>query len=90
MVNVNQFSGNSDNEMIENAIKNKQKDGIVVLPPRESDVDPERDFWLLDRAILLPENTTFILQNCKVKLSDKCRDNFFRTAKKGVTNSLSG
>ena len=84
MVNVNNYKGLTDNEIIENAIKNKQKDGIVIIPPRENDIEPERDFWLLDRAILIPENTTVILQNCKIKLSDKCRDNFFRTANCGL------
>ena len=84
MNNVNDYRGMTDNEVIENAIKNKQKDGIVVIPPRKSDIDSERDFWLLDRAILIPENTTIILQNCKIKLSDKCRDNFFRTANCGI------
>jgi hypothetical protein len=49
-----------------------------------SDIEPERDWWLLDRAILLPENTTILLQNCRIKLSDKCRDNFFRSANCGL------
>lgn len=84
MINVNEYSGLTDNETIENAIKNKEKDGIVIISPRESDTEPDRDYWLLDRAILIPENTTIILQNCKIKLSDKCRDNFFRTANCGL------
>ena len=84
MINVNEYTGLTDNEMIEAAIADKQKDGIVVIPPRESAIESERDFWLLDRAILIPENTTIILQNCKIKLSDKCRDNFFRTANCGL------
>ena len=40
--------------------------------------------WLLDRAILIPENTTVIIRGCKIKLSDRCRDNFFRTANCGI------
>jgi len=84
MVNVNDYNGFTDNEIIENAIKNKQKDGIVIIAPRDNVNEPERDFWLLDRAILIPENTTIVLQNCKIKLSDKCRDNFFRTANCGL------
>ena len=83
MVNVNDFYGLCDNEKIEKAIASRGVDGIVVIPPRESDIDPERDYWLLDRAILLPENTTVVLQNCRIKLSDRCRDNFFRTANCG-------
>lgn len=84
MVNVNDYKGLTDNDVIDEAIKNKQKDGIVIIPPRESEIEPERDWWLLDRAVLIPENTTVILQNCKIKLSDKCRDNFFRTANCGL------
>lgn len=84
MVNVNDFKGKNDSETIENAIIGRGKDGIVIIPPRISDIEPERDWWLLDRAILLPENTLVIMQNCKIKLSDKCRDNFFRTANCGI------
>lgn len=84
MINANDFKGRTDNEVIENAIRSKHADGIVVIPPRVSDVEPERTFWLLDRAILLPENTTVILQNCTIKLSDRCRDNFFRSANCGL------
>ena len=84
MINVNDFKGTNDNEVIENAIQNRGDDGMVLIPPRCSNTEPERNWWSLDRAILLPENTTIILRNCKIKLSDKCRDNFFRTANCGI------
>lgn len=84
MINVNDFNGHNDNEIIENAINNKDSDGIILIPPRASENDPERSMWILDRAILVPENTTIVLENCKIKLSDKCRDNFFRTANCGM------
>ena len=84
MINVNDFKGLNDNEIIENAIKNKGNDGIIVIPSRVSDIEPDRNWWLLDRAILISENTTIVLVNCKIKLSDKCRDNFFRTANCGT------
>lgn len=84
MINVNDFKGSTDNEIIENAIKNRDSDGTVLIPPRDSDIEPKRNWWSLDRAILIPENTTIILRNCKIKLSDKCRDNFFRTANCGM------
>ncbi|MBR4941573.1 MAG: hypothetical protein IKZ19_06190, partial [Clostridia bacterium] len=83
MVNVNDFCCSTDNETIEKAIAGRGVDGIVVIPPRVSEIEPERNYWLLDRAILLPENTTVVLQSCKIKLSDRCRDNFFRTANCG-------
>ncbi len=84
MICVNDFRGLTDNETIERAMANRTADGIVVIPPRESDIEPERRMWLLDRAILVPENTTVLLQNCTIKLSDRCRDNFFRSANCGI------
>ncbi len=83
MVNANDYRGTADSDTLQRAVENRTADGIVLIPPRESDIEPERAYWLIDRAILLPENTTVILQNCTIKLSDKCRDNFFRTANCG-------
>ena len=83
MVNANEFHGATDSETLELAIRNRDPDGVVVIPPRRSDIDPERTAWLIDRAVLLPENTTVLLRNCRIKLSDQCRDNFFRTANCG-------
>ena len=84
MIDVNDFRALTDNETIERAMRSRTADGIVIIPPRESDVEPERREWLLDRAILIPENTTVILRNCTIKLSDRCRDNFFRSANCGL------
>lgn len=84
MIYVNDFYAVSDSDRFDLAMQNRTADGIVLIPPRVSDVEPERDWWLIDRAILIPENTTVILQNCKIKLSDRCRDNFFRTANCGL------
>ncbi len=69
----------TDSDIIEEII-NGCENGIAEIPRRKCDNDPERNYWLIDRAILIPENTTVILKNCKIKLSDKCRDNFFRSA----------
>lgn len=82
MVIANNFTGANDSEILNNAVQNRGADGIVVIPPRQ--IDETRDYWLLDSAVLLPENTTVILQNAKIKLSDRCRDNFFRTANCGL------
>ena len=83
MGNVNSYAGSSDNEQIEAAIRDR-KSGPVVISARISEREPERNWWLLDRAVLLPENTTVIIENCKIKLSDSCRDNFFRSANCGL------
>ena len=84
MVYVNDFISNNDNDTIQAAIENRGADGIVVIGPRSCEKEPERDYRLLDKAILLPENTTVILQNCTIKLSDKYRNNFFRSANCGM------
>ena len=84
MVNANNYSGICDSDMLEAAIADRTADGIVLIPPRACKNEPERDYWLIDRAILIPENTTVILQNATIKLSDKCRDNFFRSANCGL------
>lgn len=62
MTNVNDFKGLTDSDVLDNAMANIGNDRIVVIPPRISDIEPERNWWLIDRAILLPENTTVILQ----------------------------
>ena len=83
MKTANDYPGLTDNERIEAAIR-ECEGNTVVIPQRVSKIEPERTWWLLDRAILLPSNTTVILQDCKIKLSDKCRDNFFRSANCGL------
>ena len=83
MIDVNTFPGLTDSDVLDNAFQNIGADGIVVIPPRCRDTEPERTYWLIDRAILIPENTTVILRNCRIKLSDRCRDNFFRSANCG-------
>lgn len=84
MINVNDFKGKTDSDIIENAIANLDSERVLVIPPRASNVEAWRTYWLIDRAILVPENTTIILRNCKIKLSDNCRDNFFRSANCGM------
>ena len=74
----NNFSG-SDIEKINAAVlAAKDEDGIVRIGRRKS--NDGRNFWLIDSAILLPENTTLIISNTKIKLSDISRDNFVRSA----------
>ena len=76
----NHFSGN-DVERINQAIAAAGKrNGLVRIFPRKPDSVSSRNYWLLDSAILIPGNTTLILENCRLKLSDRCRDNFIRSA----------
>lgn len=46
--------------------------------------DGARDIWLLDSAILVPGDTYLELENCHIKLSDRCRDNMIRSANCGA------
>ncbi len=75
----------SDSERIARALDAASKSGgLVRIPPRVPDEVADRTFWLLDSAILLPANTTLLLENCVLKLSDSCRDNFIRSANCGA------
>ena len=70
MKTANDYQGLTDNERIEAAIREREGN-IVIIPQRKSNIEPERTWWLLDRAILLPSDTTVILENCRIKLSDE-------------------
>lgn len=44
MLNTNDYCGKTDSETLESAIRSCTADGIVVIPPRVSDVEPERTY----------------------------------------------
>ena len=80
----NDYEG-SDSERIALAVQAApHRGGVVRIPPRKPDAISDRTYWLLDTAILLPSDTTLILEDCDLKLSDACRDNFIRTANCGL------
>jgi hypothetical protein len=87
-VTPNEFTG-SDAERINRAIEAAAAAGDRVVIPRvnRSGTAP-REVWLLDSAILLRSNTTLELDNCRIKLSDRCRDNLMRSVNcgHGITN----
>ena len=83
-IDPNDFHG-SDIEKINAAIQfSAGNGGVVRIPQRKADETSDRNYWLIDSAILLPANTTVILANCRIKLSNICRDNFFRSANCGI------
>ena len=63
MIDANTFPGLTDSEVLDNAFSNIGPDGIVVIPPRCRETGPERNYWLIDRAIRSPENPTVSLRN---------------------------
>src|SRR5690606_16005581 len=85
-VTPNEFYG-TDSQRINQAIASAVQHGCIVRIPRiNQHVAPNQpeDLWLLDEAILLPSNITVELHDCNIKLSDHCRDNFFRSANCGI------
>jgi len=80
-ITPNQFKG-TDIQRIQSAIDAaKGTTNKIIIPSKN---DNGTNVWLLDSAILLPGNMTVILNNCTLKLSDKCRDNMFRSDNVGV------
>ncbi len=84
VVTPNDFAG-TDSERINRAIEAASESGARVVIPRVNLRGREkREVWLLDSAILLRDNTILELDNCHVKLSDRCRDNMIRSANCGI------
>ncbi len=84
-ITPNQFEG-SDTERILLAIEAaKGTTNKILIPSRNANGTNK---WLLDSAILLPSNMTVILDNCTIQLSDRCRDNMFRSDNvgRGIVN----
>jgi hypothetical protein len=82
-VSPNDFEG-TDVERINQAIKAAAGRGRVVIPHTNLCKGQPHDVWLLDSAILLQSNTTLELDNCRIKLSDRCRDNLIRSGNCGL------
>lgn len=79
----NMYPTGTQTERIQRAINEaKQRTGKVVIP--KYDAIEKTTVWLIDQAILLPGDFELELNNCKIKLSDQCRDNFIRSANAGL------
>ena len=82
-ISPNKYSTGSQSERIQKAINEaKNTTGKVVIP--KYDAVSKKSVWLIDQAILLPGDFELELNNCTIKLSDKCRDNFIRSANAGL------
>jgi hypothetical protein len=83
-VSPNEFQG-TDSERIAQAIDAAVHGcGTVLIPKMNCNGKSSGNLWLIDSAILLPGEITLILDNCHIKLSDTCRDNFIRSANCGL------
>ena len=82
-ISPNNYKSGTQSERIQKAINDAKKTtGKVVIP--RYDAITKTNVWLIDQAILLPSDFELELNNCKIKLSDKCRDNFIRSANAGL------
>lgn len=85
-VNPNDYDG-SDSQRIQQAVADAAARGVALVIPRLNDKplpgQPD-DLWVIDEAITLPSNFIVELDNCRIQLSDRCRDNFFRSANCGM------
>ncbi|GAA5221050.1 glycosyl hydrolase family 28 protein [Membranihabitans marinus] len=80
-INPNQYEG-TDTERIIKAIAAAKGHSDLVRIPRDNKNGSH--IWMIDSAILLPSNMVLILDNCTLQLSDKSRDNMFRSDNVGV------
>lgn len=79
MFDPNCYAG-TDSQRISNALKAAvaASEKKFIISARQA---PDgRTHWLIDEAIPLYGNMEIIINDCKIKLSDACRDNFFRSA----------
>lgn len=86
MFNPNNYAG-TDSQRINSALKAvlAAHEKQFIIPQRQS--HDGRKFWLIDEAIMLHSNIEIIIDDCKIKLSDNCRDNFFRSANCNIGNA---
>lgn len=80
-----EVAGGSDSDRIENAIKKACENGErSVEIPR---MNPARNeaLWLIDRAILLPDDFTLTLNGATVRLAPGTKDNLIRNAGAQIT-----
>ena len=82
-ISPNSYKAGSQSQRIQKAINDARKTTGKVVIPKYDEIE-KTSVWLLDQAILLPADFELELNNCKIKLSDKCRDNFIRSANSGL------
>lgn len=85
-VTPNDYQG-TDSQRINQAARDAAALGRALVIPRinqSPQAGRPTDRWLLDEAILLPSRIRVELDDCHIQLSDRCRDNIFRSANCGL------
>ena len=73
-----QFRG-TDTQRIQKAVDKAAVGAGEVRIPRKADGP-----WMIDEAIRLPSGVTVVIDDCTLQLSDRCRDNLFRSDNVGI------
>lgn len=81
--NPNAYETGTDSDRIERALNYAKENGLPLEITARNAADG-RTHWLIDRAICLPGDTEMRVVDCKIKLSDLCRDNFIRSSNCGM------
>lgn len=68
----------TDSESIQAAVAEAKKTGLdkVVIP--RMNLRTNKPEWIVDKAILLPDDIQIVLDNCYIRQADGCFDNVFR------------
>lgn len=78
------FFGNTDSETLQNLIDFAEQTGekTVVIP--RINARTGEAVWNIEKAVLLPDHLTVILDDCHLRLVDGVRDNIFRNKNLGT------
>lgn len=71
-INIDNMTGATDSEKIDNAIKLIENfgGGQIYFPSRQININ---------KAILVPSNTKIVLDNCQIQMANNIHDNIFRS-----------
>lgn len=71
IININDYLKPTDSDTFENSIANRDSDGIILITPRTSDIDTDRDYWLIDRAT--GDGSKILANPCTYEIEDLCK-----------------
>lgn len=80
-ISPHDFEG-TDTERIQQAVDAACESGQVVRIPGFNQNGSR--IWMIDSAILLPSDISIVMDNCTLQLSDRSRDNLFRSDNVGA------
>ena len=72
------FAAGSDSQTLQNAIDEAGRGSVrtVVIPRHCSRTG--KDEWVIERTLLLPDDVTIVLDDCRLRLADGVYENIFR------------